>query len=99
MASQASAPAGSSSIVGTRHDNSVAAAAIRERSDRAPDQPGLRLDTGKATGAFRADVNARDVVLLMGYLSRLERDEWDARARPLMRVILDGVRRQGYPLT
>jgi hypothetical protein len=37
-------------------------------------------------------VDARDVVLLMGYLSRLENDEWDARARPLMRVILDGVR-------
>jgi AcrR family transcriptional regulator len=52
----------------------------------------LLLDAGRATGAFRPDVDARDVVLLMGYLSRLENDEWDARARPLMRLILDGVR-------
>lgn len=55
----------------------------------------LLLDAGKASGVFRADVDARDVVLLMGYLGRLERDEWDARARPLMRVLLDGVRRRG----
>jgi AcrR family transcriptional regulator len=53
----------------------------------------LLLDAGRATGALRTDVDARDVVLLMGCLGRLERDEWDARARPLMRVILDGVRR------
>jgi hypothetical protein len=57
----------------------------------------LLLDAGKAAGAFRADVDARDVVLLMGFLGRLERDEWDARARPLMRVVLDGVRRRGTP--
>ena len=53
----------------------------------------LLLDAGKADGAFREDVDARDVVLLIAYLSRLERDEWDARARPLMRIVVDGVRR------
>jgi AcrR family transcriptional regulator len=55
----------------------------------------LLLDAGKAVGAVRADVDARSVVLLMGCLSRLERDEWDARARPLMRVLLDGLRSRG----
>ena len=52
----------------------------------------LLLDAGKAAGAIRPDVDARDVVLLIAYLGRLDRDEWDARARPLMRVVLDGLR-------
>jgi hypothetical protein len=37
-------------------------------------------------------VDARDVILLIGYLTRLEAAEWDARARHLLRVILDGLR-------
>jgi AcrR family transcriptional regulator len=53
----------------------------------------LLLDAGKATGAFRTDVDARDVILLIAYLSRLDQDEWHTRARPLMRIVLDGVRR------
>jgi AcrR family transcriptional regulator len=50
------------------------------------------LDAGKGDGTIRPDVDARDVILLVGYLPRLERDEWDARARPLLHVILDGLR-------
>lgn len=50
------------------------------------------LDAGKADGTIRPDVDARDVILLIGYLTRLEEDEWDARARHLLRVILDGLR-------
>ena len=57
----------------------------------------LLLDAGKAGGTVRAEVDARDVVLLMGCLTRLDRDEWDARARPLMGVILDGLRRPAGP--
>jgi len=52
----------------------------------------LLLDAGAASGAFRPDVDARDVVLLMGCLTRLDPDEWHLRARPLMRIVLDGVR-------
>jgi AcrR family transcriptional regulator len=52
----------------------------------------LLLDAGKAAGTVRADVDARDVIVLIGYLSHLGQDEWNARARPLMRIILDGVR-------
>jgi AcrR family transcriptional regulator len=50
------------------------------------------LDAGKADGTIRPDVDARDVILLIGYLTRLEQGEWDARARRLLQVILDGLR-------
>ncbi|MCK0173488.1 MULTISPECIES: TetR/AcrR family transcriptional regulator [Mycobacteriaceae] len=53
----------------------------------------LLLDAGKATGALRPDVDARDVILLIGYLSRLDDDEWDRRAGHLLGIVLDGLRR------
>ena len=52
----------------------------------------LLLDAGQADGSIRPDVDARDVILLIGYLTRLEPSEWDARARHLLEVILDGLR-------
>ncbi|HEX3715210.1 MAG TPA: TetR family transcriptional regulator [Trebonia sp.] len=52
------------------------------------------LDAGKADGTIRPDVDARDVILLIGYLTRLDQAEWDARARHLLEVILDGLRRR-----
>ncbi len=52
------------------------------------------LDAGKAAGSFRTDVDARGVLLLIAYLGRVGRDEWESTARPLMNVILDGLRRQ-----
>jgi AcrR family transcriptional regulator len=56
------------------------------------------LDAGKANGDIRADVDARDVILLIGYLTRLDEAEWDAKARRLLQVILDGLRpRQARP--
>jgi AcrR family transcriptional regulator len=51
------------------------------------------LDAGKADGSIRPDVDARDVILLIGYLTRLDQAEWDARAGHLLQVILDGLRR------
>jgi hypothetical protein len=53
------------------------------------------LDAGKAEGTIRPDVDARDVILLIGYLTRLEQGEWDARSRRLLQVILDGLRAHG----
>jgi AcrR family transcriptional regulator len=50
------------------------------------------LDAGKADGTIRPDVDARDVILLIGYLTRLDQAEWDVRARHLLQVILDGLR-------
>ncbi|GAA4628303.1 TetR/AcrR family transcriptional regulator [Actinoallomurus vinaceus] len=50
------------------------------------------LDAGKADGTIRPDIDARDVILLIGYLTRLEQAEWDTRARHLLHVVLDGLR-------
>jgi AcrR family transcriptional regulator len=51
----------------------------------------LILDAGKADGTIRPDVDARDVILLIGYLTRLDQSEWDTRAPRLLQVILDGL--------
>jgi AcrR family transcriptional regulator len=50
------------------------------------------LQAGKAAGVVRPDVDARDVILLIGYLTRLDEQEWDTRARHLLHVVLDGLR-------
>ncbi|WP_031470080.1 TetR/AcrR family transcriptional regulator [Sciscionella sediminilitoris] len=52
------------------------------------------LEAGQADGTIRADVDARDVIILISYLSRLEEEEWDARARHLLDIVLNGVRRR-----
>jgi AcrR family transcriptional regulator len=54
----------------------------------------LLLDAGKADGSVRPDVDARDVILLIGYLSRLDDAESDARALHLLGIILDGLSRR-----
>jgi AcrR family transcriptional regulator len=55
----------------------------------------LLLDAGKGAGALRVDVDARDVILLIGYLTRLEEHEWEQRAGHLLSIVLDGLRRRG----
>ncbi|WP_438822243.1 TetR/AcrR family transcriptional regulator [Kineococcus terrestris] len=50
------------------------------------------LAAGRADGSVRADVDARDVVVLISWLSRLEDDELDARGPRLLAVVLDGLR-------
>ncbi|WP_405164090.1 TetR/AcrR family transcriptional regulator [Nocardia sp. NBC_01499] len=52
----------------------------------------LLLDAGKADKTIRPDVDARDVIILVGYLARLDQAEWDARARHLLDIVLDGLR-------
>lgn len=53
----------------------------------------LILDAGTADGSIRGDVTGRDVLLLVGFLWRLDltadRDERSAR---LLRIVLDGLR-------
>jgi AcrR family transcriptional regulator len=49
------------------------------------------LERGKATGQLRADVDAADVILLLGALSRIPESEWDARARTVVAVVVDGL--------
>ena len=53
----------------------------------------MLLDAGKADGTIRVDVDARDVIILIGYLSRLDAAEWDTRARHLLDIVLNGLRR------
>lgn len=55
------------------------------------------LDQGKATGDVREEIDATDVILLLGALSRVPAPEWNARARNLAAVILAGVRRHPAP--
>jgi AcrR family transcriptional regulator len=53
---------------------------------------GTLLDQGKAAGEVRTDVDAADVILLLGVLSRVPETEWDARVGKVMAVIVDGLR-------
>src|ERR1700749_2267640 len=47
----------------------------------------LMLDAGKADGTIRPDVDARDVILLIGFLSRVDHDEADERAHHVLDLI------------
>ncbi|ADJ45392.1 TetR family transcriptional regulator [Amycolatopsis mediterranei S699] len=50
------------------------------------------LDQGKAAGEIRGGVDAADVILLLGALSRIPEAEWDERAPRIVAVIVDGLR-------
>ncbi len=52
----------------------------------------LLLDAGRRSGTIRPDVDARDVVLVLGGLMRVDPDEWRPRARRLLDVLLQGLR-------
>ncbi|TGD88527.1 TetR/AcrR family transcriptional regulator [Mycolicibacterium sp. CH28] len=52
----------------------------------------LLLDAAKVQGVVRSDVDARDVVLLLGALMKIDDDEWDTRAGHLIGIILAGLR-------
>ena len=52
------------------------------------------LDAGKADGTVRDDADARDVILLIGFLSHIEEAEADERAHHVLELILDGLRRR-----
>jgi len=54
----------------------------------------MLLDAGKADGTLRPDVDARDVILLISFLSRLDHDEADERAHHVLDLIVDGLRRR-----
>ena len=59
---------------------------------RIGDAIAMMLDAGKTAGQIRSDADARDVLLLLGCLTRLDESEWDTRADHLLNVILDGLR-------
>jgi len=54
----------------------------------------LLLAAGRAAGSVRADAEARDVILLISWLSRLDDAELDARGPRLLSILVDGLRAQ-----
>ncbi|MFR9728906.1 TetR/AcrR family transcriptional regulator [Saccharopolyspora sp. MS10] len=53
---------------------------------------GELLDRGKEAGEVRPDVDATDVLLLLGALSRIPESEWDRRVRTVLAVVVEGLR-------
>ncbi|MGC4890644.1 TetR/AcrR family transcriptional regulator [Micromonospora sp. DT227] len=52
----------------------------------------LLLAAGRAAGAIRPDADARDVIVLISWLSRLDDAELDARGSRLLAILVDGLR-------
>jgi AcrR family transcriptional regulator len=53
----------------------------------------LLLDAGKRAGTVRPDVDAEEMLLLVGFLWRIEFDEqWEARTGHLLDLVMDGLR-------
>jgi AcrR family transcriptional regulator len=53
----------------------------------------LLLQAGRAEGTIRTDVDEADVLVLLGFLSRMTNSEVVARAPRLLDVLLDGLRK------
>ncbi|MCX0273392.1 TetR/AcrR family transcriptional regulator [Nocardia zapadnayensis] len=52
----------------------------------------LLLSAGRSAGTVRADAEARDVIVLIGWLSRLDDAELDTRGPRLLSILIDGLR-------
>lgn len=53
----------------------------------------LLLDAGKEAGMVRTDVDADEVLLLVGFLWRIEPGtDWEARSRHMLDLVMDGLR-------
>ncbi|MCL8251610.1 TetR/AcrR family transcriptional regulator [Aeromicrobium fastidiosum] len=50
------------------------------------------LREGQRVGDVRPDIDEADVIMLLGALTRIPADEWDARARTVVAVVVDGLR-------
>jgi AcrR family transcriptional regulator len=52
----------------------------------------MLLAAGQQVGALRPDVDADEVLLLVGFLWRLDNVNWEARAQHLLDILMDGLR-------
>jgi AcrR family transcriptional regulator len=52
----------------------------------------LLLAAGRSAGTIRADAEARDVIVLISWLSRLDDAELDARGPRLLSILVNGLR-------
>ncbi|WP_410662313.1 TetR/AcrR family transcriptional regulator [Amycolatopsis sp. lyj-84] len=55
----------------------------------------LLLAAGRSAGSVRDDAEARDVIVLISWLSRLDDAELDARGPRLLSILVDGLRPHG----
>jgi AcrR family transcriptional regulator len=56
------------------------------------DAIGLLLDAAKRDGSVRSDVDAEEMLLLVGFLWRIETDDtWENRSRHLLDIVIDGI--------
>jgi AcrR family transcriptional regulator len=53
------------------------------------------LDAGKKAGVLRRDIHADEILLLTGFLWRMDDNAWTAHARHLLDLVMDGLRKQG----
>lgn len=52
----------------------------------------LLLAAGRANGTIRPDAEARDIIVLISWLSRLDNTELDTRGPRLLSILIDGLR-------
>jgi len=52
----------------------------------------LLLDAGKREGVLRPDVDAEEVLLLVGFLWRIDDAGWETRSHHLLTLVMDGLR-------
>ena len=57
------------------------------------DAIGLLLDAGKREGSVRTDIDAEEMLLLVGFLWRIETDAtWETRSSHLLDLVMDAIR-------
>jgi len=57
----------------------------------------LLLDAGKKAGVVRPDIDADELLLLVGFLWRLDNTDWEARAHHLLDLVMDALRPEVRP--
>ena len=57
----------------------------------------LLLDAGKKAGVVRPDIDADELLLLVGFLWRLDNTNWEARAHHLLDLVMDALRPPATP--
>jgi AcrR family transcriptional regulator len=50
------------------------------------------LDAGKSSGDVRPDVDAEEILLLTGFLWRMDTENWETRTRHLLDLVMDALR-------
>jgi hypothetical protein len=57
----------------------------------------LLLDAGQQAGTLRPDVDADELLLLVGFLWRIDNAGWEARSGHLLTLVMDALRPPPIP--